>query len=270
MKLALLPLLLVALPVLSPAAMAQPRAEALTFEFATYAAGLNVVNFEGSFTADERQYRLELTYHTAGVFGAVVHSDMDTRVNGVWTDNTVSPLQFYSWGHIRGVPRRSLIDYANGVPEIKDLQPPNEVEREPVPLAAQRDTVDSLSAIALLMRHVADTGRCDGSATTFDGRRLGRISVQTAGEETLTPSHGSQYSGPALRCDFVGQQLAGFRHDEDPEVVRQPHRGSAWFASLTPGAVPVPVRLSFHTKWFGDAIAYLTKVSQNAATTPTQ
>jgi hypothetical protein len=246
-------------------ASAQSATESLTFDFATYAAGLNVVNFEGSFSADSRQYRLDLVYHTSGIFGAVIHSDMDTRVNGIWTDNTVSPLQFYSWGHIRGVARRTLIEYANGQPEIRDLQPPNEQEREPVPVASQRNTVDSLSAIALLMRHVADTGRCDGAITTFDGRRLARITVATGGQDMLTASHGSHFAGPALRCDFVGQQLAGFRRDDDPDVVRRPHRGSAWFARLSPGAMPVPVRLSFRTQWFGDAVAYLTKVTQNGS-----
>jgi hypothetical protein len=256
---------LAAAPACAQPAMAQPTPEALTFNFATYAAGLNVVNFQGSFSADAREYRLDLVYHTAGLFGAVIHSDMDTRVNGVWTDNTVSPLQFYSWGHIRGVPRRTLIEYANGQPLIRDLQPPNEEEREPVPAAEQHDTVDSLSAIALLMRHVADTGRCDGAITTFDGRRLARITVRTGGEDMLSPSHGSRYAGPALRCDFVGQQLAGFRRDDDPDVVRRPHRGSAWFARLMPGAMPVPVRLSFRTQWFGDAVAYLTKVTQNGS-----
>jgi hypothetical protein len=254
--------ILVALQATAAPVRAAPPAEALTFDFATFAAGLNVVNFVGSFSADPRSYRLDLAYHTAGMFGAFVHSDMDTRVTGTWTDNTVSPLQFYSWGHIRGVPRRTLIEYANGMPEIKDLQPPNEEEREPVPGAMQRNTVDTLSAMALLMRHVADTGRCDGTITTFDGRRLARITVQTAGEDMLSPSHGSSFAGPALRCDFVGQQLAGFRRDDDPDVVRRPHRGSAWFARLVPGAMPVPVRLSFRTQWFGDAIAYLTKVSQ--------
>ncbi len=250
-----------ALPAQAQPAQTQPVPETLDFTFATYAAGLNVVNFTGHLSADAREYRLELAYRTSGLFGAMIHSDMDTRVNGIWTDNSVEPLQFYSWGDIRGRARRTLINYADGVPDVRDLQPPNEEEREPVPVAEQRNTVDTLSAIALLMRHVADTGRCEGNVQTFDGRRLARISVVTAGEETLTRSHGSDFSGPALRCDFTGQQLAGFRRDDDPKEVRQPHHGSAWFAHEVPGAMPVPVRISFRTQWFGDAVAYLTKVS---------
>src|SRR5579875_1453446 len=184
MRCLILVLALVAWP-----ALAAPPPESLTFDYATFAAGLNVVNFTGRFAAGPREYRLELIYHTAGMFGAFVHSEMDTRVNGTWTDNTVAPRQFYIWGNIRGEPRRALIEYADGNPEIRDLVPADEQEREPVPAALQRNTVDTLSAIALLMRHVADTGRCDGSTLTFDGRRLARITVQTGGIETLTASH---------------------------------------------------------------------------------
>ena len=257
MRCLILAVLLAAAP-----ALAAPPPESLTFGYATYAAGLNVVDFTGSFSADPREYRLELTYQTTGMFGAFVHSQMDTRVNGTWTDNTVAPLQFYSWGNIRGEARRT----ADRVCE-RDARNPGPAarrtrrERDPVPAALQRNTVDTLSAIALLMRHIADTGRCEGGALTFDGRRLARITVQTVGVEMLAASHGSRYAGPALRCDFVGQQLAGFKRDDDPQEVRRPHRGSAWFAQVLPGAMPVPVRLSFRTKWFGDAIAYLTTVS---------
>ena len=258
------PILIILLLIATPA-LAVPPPESLIFDYATYAAGLNVVDFEGKFAADPTKYRLDLIYHTTGLFGAVIHSAMDTRVNGIWTDNAVEPLQFYSWGNVRGVARRTLIEYADGMPVVRDLQPANEQEREAVPAALQRNTVDTLSAIALLMRHVADTGRCDGAITTYDGRRLARITVQTGGEEALTASHGSRFAGPALRCDFMGQMLAGFKREDDPVEMRRPHRGSAWFARLVPGAMPVPVRLAFRTEWFGDAIAYLTKVSEEPA-----
>src|SRR6185437_2574355 len=164
---------------------------------------------------DPRDYRLVVDYHTTGLFGAIIRSSMNSRVNGVWSEKEIDPLQFYSWGSLRGSPRRTLIEYSGGVPVIRDIQPPPSVERQPVPPSMQRNTIDTLSASALLMRRVADTGRCEGPATTFDGQRLARVTVTTAGEEMLTASHGSSFSGPALRCDFVGQQLAGFKLDDD-------------------------------------------------------
>ena len=104
------------------------------------------------------------------------------------------------------------------MPEIRDLQPADEREREPVPAALQRNTVDTLSAIALLMRHVADTGRCDGSTLTFDGRRLARITVQTVGHrdadrvarvELRRPGAALRFHRPAARRVQARRRPAG-------------------------------------------------------------
>jgi hypothetical protein len=61
-----------------------------------------------------------------------------------------------------------------------------------------------------------------------------------------------------LRCDFEGKQLAGFRRDADQNELGKPNDGSAWFATVTPGGPPIPVRVSFTTPQFGDTTMYLT------------
>ena len=93
---------------------------------------------------------------------------------------------------------------------------------------------------------------------TFDGRRLSSLEAHTVGEEVLPKTDRSSFEGPALRCDFEGRQLGGFVHDDDLNVLRRPQHGSAWFASLAPGAPPVPVRITFSTRILGAATMYLT------------
>jgi hypothetical protein len=105
---------------------------------------------------------------------------------------------------------------------------------------------------------VAQTGRCEAEARTFDGRRAVEIAARTVGPERLEPSARSTFAGPALRCDFEGTLLAGFLHGSDQASMRRPQRGSAWLASVVPGGSPVPVRISFDTRWFGPATMYLT------------
>ena len=111
--------------------------------------------------------------------------------------------------------------------------------------------------MAQLVRQVGSTGRCEGKVMTFDGRRLAELSARTAGREVLEPNSRSSFSGPALRCDFVGRQLAGFKKDEDRQELAKPKTGSAWFAPLSPGGQPVPVRVSFRTGLFGEAVMYI-------------
>ena len=65
--------------------------------------------------------------------GAVIHAETQTLVAGTWRGNTIEPSRFYSYGVLRGEPRRTLIDFVGGTPDVKILEPPPETEREPVP-----------------------------------------------------------------------------------------------------------------------------------------
>ena len=112
--------------------------------------------------------------------------------------------------------------------------------------------------MASLLHQVASSGHCEGALNTFDGRRLSSIEAHTVGEETLPKTDRSMFEGPALRCDFEGRQIGGFVHDEDAAVLRRPQHGSAWFASLAPGAAPTPVKITFANRVLGATTVYLT------------
>jgi hypothetical protein len=54
--------------------------------------------------------------------------------------------------------------------------------------------------------------------------------------------------------------LAGFLFGEDRERESRPMHGSAWLSSITASGPRLPVRMTFQTRWFGDATMYLTDV----------
>jgi hypothetical protein len=54
--------------------------------------------------------------------------------------------------------------------------------------------------------------------------------------------------------------LSGFKFGDDRERDSKPMHGSAWLAPTTPGGAPVPVRMTFETRWFGNATMYLINV----------
>jgi hypothetical protein len=249
--------LLLLIPVPAPAR----DAPGLHATYSLYAAGFHVAEMEATFGIGPRDYQVRLAYHTTGVVSFFHRGQQLNTVIGTWEAGQPQPQEFQSVGVWQGDDKVTLIDYLHGQPLVRRLIPPQDKEREPVPLSLQQNSVDSLSALALLIRRVADTGRCEASAHTFDGNRASEITARTAGEETLPPSDRSIFSGKTLRCDFLGQMLAGFLHEDSSPYDRRPLHGSAWLAEMVPGEPPVPVQMQFETRWFGEAHMYLTHLN---------
>ena len=154
--------------------------------------------------------------------------------------------------------RRTLIGYDHGLPQVKELQPPQETEREPVPSELQLHTMDTLSALAQLMRRVEHDHACETEVHTYDGRRVLDIVARTGGPERLDPTGRSTFSGPTLRCDFEGREVAGFLFGQDDPEHRRPLHGSAWLAPVLPNAPPLPVRIAVSDPLVRLATMYLT------------
>lgn len=201
---------------------------------------------------------MNLGYRTSGVAALFVSGHQVASVSGFWSGERAVPDHFVGKGRWRGEDRAAEVDYSLGKPTIRQLVPPNADEREPVPESLQANSIDTLSALAQLIHIVKDTGRCETTVRTYDGRRAVEIEARTVGEEALEPTPRSSFAGKALRCDFSGRLLAGFKFGDDRARDRKPMHGSAWLAPVIAGAPPVPVRMAFETRWFGDANMYLT------------
>jgi Protein of unknown function (DUF3108) len=230
----------------------------LRASYEAYVAGLNAASVDARFLLEPDSYRMELSYETAGVVGFLMRGSTFSVAEGTWRRDHASPRRFRTEGTARGKSRITAMDYLGGQPLIRRLVPPNEGERETVPPGLQANSVDPLSALAELIRTVHRTGRCEGAARVYDGRRASEITARTVGEETLPPSSRSVFAGRALRCDFVGHMTAGFNLGKDKKAASQPLAGSAWLAEVTPGTMKIPTRVQFETRWFGHATLYLT------------
>jgi hypothetical protein len=241
------------------AASAQVTQVNLSYD--TYAAGIEVMQLRAYFGLGPWNYQIDINYHTTGLVGLFYRGHQVNTVRGAWLEDQAAPLQFYGEGVWRGHERRTLIVYAHGLPQVRQLEPPQETEREPVPLDLQLHTIDTLSALAQLLRRVEHDRTCETSVRTYDGRRVLEVAAHNGGSENLDPTGRSSFSGPTLRCDFEGREIAGFLIGEDDPEHRSPLHGSAWLAASVPGAPPLPVRIAFQTRWFGLATMYLTSAA---------
>lgn len=244
-------LLLLALLVPLPAA-----AGSVVAVYEVYAAGMTVLQVEARIAVDAIGYRMEARLRTRGVVAAIVPGENLSEASGSWAGALPAPRHYLSEGVWRGRPRRIAMEWQGGMPRLRLLEPPNEEEREPVPDALQRGTVDALSALAALSRAVQRGGGCEAAVPVYDGRRRVDYRAWGEGREVLRP-WGRAWHGEATRCAYEGRPLAGFRRGEERRDSAAPQAGTAWMAAPFPGAPPIPVRVEIPNRWFGSATAVL-------------
>ena len=195
----------------------------LTYE--TYVLGFPTASLSSTLDLGPPGYRIDVAVRTIGAAAIFFGGYQTSEVRGLWEADRPEPSWFMSDGVWHGENRHVLIEYPHGQPSVLSLVPPEDPDREPVPAAMGAQSVDQLSAMALLIHRVAETGRCDASARTYDGRRLAVVEAATVGEERLPFTGRSSFSGPALRCNFEGRLLAGFVRGADAAARRGQHMG---------------------------------------------
>ncbi len=242
-----------------PAAAQVSDGQGAHVDYELYAHGLRIARVEAGFEVGTKNYRLEIAYRTFGVVGFLFKGHQLSAASGSWNGAKAAPSQFSGDGFWRGSPHRTILDYRDGRVSLREQTPSNaDDEREEVPEAMLPGTIDTLSALAELMRVASATGKCELNLKTYDGRRLSQLTARTVGYEELAQSGRSGFSGRALRCEFSGRLLAGFRNSDSAAERAHSRTGSAWLAQIIPGAPLLPVRMVFETPWFGDATMYLT------------
>jgi hypothetical protein len=230
-------------------------------EYDGYSHGLVTLKLSASLTLTPTGYSGRLAFHTAGLVGFMVHVESDSRVVGHFYGDRAVPESFSSAGVLHGTSRTVGMHWHDGNPVIDAIAPPPELERTKVPPEMQAHTIDALSAMAALVRQASENDQCDGDAAVFDGRRLSLMQAHFVGHESPLPSAKSHYDAPALRCDFEGQEVAGFLKNESEADQRRARHGSAWLAPLLAGAPVVPEQVIFEHKVLGQVTLYLTSVT---------
>jgi Protein of unknown function (DUF3108) len=243
-----------------PAARAEPPGHSLRLSYSTYADGFTTLQLTAALDLGPDGYRLSLDYHTVGLVGFLFPGHAAVTADGLWHGTGAEPEMFQSQGLWSSRPYSVLMDYANGAPEVRRLTPPQTNQREPVPASLQRDTIDTVSAMALLLHRMADRGTCGLTVRIFDGRRLMAMASRPVGTDTLGVTTRSFFHGAAIRCDLTGQVLAGFMRSDGPRERQHVQKGAVWFAHPVAGLPLLPVRIAFRTRWFGTAMMYLTDV----------
>ncbi len=257
--------LVLALILLTPAVSTASGGDSVLLQYEAYARGFLVMRVEAALRLTPSGYGVSVAYHTVRLASLFYSGHETDSVSGIWGRAGPQPRQYLAVGTWRGNHRETEVVYHGTMPVLVAAVPPIASERQPVPAYLLPGTIDTLSAMMQLLRRVEATGVCNTALRTYDGRRLTSIVATTAGMATLGKTSRSVFAGPALRCDFTGQMLAGFLLSHPADEAARPYRGAAWLARIVPGEPPLPVRLSFQTKWVGEVTMNLTGVQVQPA-----
>jgi hypothetical protein len=230
------------------------QAEAWRATYAITLAGATVMEAEVAFDLGGDSYRVEARTRTRGLASVVVRGESLTLSEGRWQGALARPRLHESQGHWRGTARRARIEYApDGEPRVLLLEPAQDMPRAPLPPGSRAGTLDNLSALAQLVRHVRDTGRCESSATGFDGRRL------TGFDVTREPAPQAR-DGGLLRCVIESRPLGGYALDR-PDAANPSHV-HAVFGLLRSDTPVLPVRVEIASRWWGRIEARLMDITR--------
>ncbi|MCC6469136.1 MAG: DUF3108 domain-containing protein [Alphaproteobacteria bacterium] len=212
----------------------------LRLRYDAYIGGIRVLSIATEARYDAQAYSLEVAARTVGIVGWVGDWKGDSLTRGGVMGRALRPALHRADSTWRGAPRLVELSYgADGTVRTRVEPPPEQDNREKVPEAETKGTIDTLTAIVALVRRFGSDGQCAGDWKLFDGRRRFDVMVYDAGEAALEPSNYSAYAGPARKCRVTTRRVAGYWKGQADTAEQT---GYVWMAPLGEGRAPVPVR----------------------------
>ena len=197
---------------------------------------------------DEGRYKLFAITQSAGLIDYLVGFRSYAQTRGKIDEVKLSPISHHVNNLWTGDVRFVRIGYIDPDPNVKGpaytvVYPlPDADDREIVPEAARRNTIDPLSAALRAAYSASGLGGrmpCDDTIPVFDGRRRYNLEFEDAGTERI---EGPYFSGIVRKCRILLKRLVGFSQNPFLPRSKDPEGGEIWFADLVPGWPPVPVR----------------------------
>ena len=241
---------------LSPAG-ADAAAGRMRLSYDIYFGGLILGDVTVTASWSETDYQVRADGHSRGLVDLLAGFVSEAVSEGRFGADGARPLRHRARNRFLGEDRLVALDYGPGGDIAAEVAPTAEQdEREAVPVADRRDTVDPLSAGLLAWRTVLQGGTCHADLRVFDGRR--RYDLRFVEKGTARWQEG-EADRPALLCELDIERLAGFSENPWLPETRRIHTATVWLVRLADGQPPVPVRIE-SPQGMGSAVVRLTAV----------
>lgn len=230
----------------------------LSLEFEAYIGGISALTVGVDAGLRPDAYNVDFRFGTRGLVSWVVDWKMNAYSRGDVERGLLVPASAATrslWG---GDKRTTRLDYGkDGSVTANLVPPPDGDDRNPVPDALKRGTVDISSALLGTLEAIGKTGSCARRVKVYDGRRRYDLVVEDGGKTTLGADSESVYHGPALVCRLSIDPKAGFRKSASRMDWATGDYAKVYVARVFSNGPPIPVALEYGTT-LGQLRAYLT------------
>jgi hypothetical protein len=199
---------------------------------------------------------------TGGIVGAFYDAKIQANSAGYVAGMSLRPTQYNADATSKKRQITQLRYTASAVTLFAD--PTYNTKRFPVPDDMKLNTVDPVSAMTFAISGISVTPQrpCGDTLHVFDGARRYDVDFRFIANENLKPDEDG-YGGPAVKCEVIYKQLAGFKPSVDQGKKSYPiYVWGAPFETSAPGPLKrfiVPVRIETETS-FGTAKAIARKI----------
>ena len=235
------------------------QAESIGARYDIYTGGFKAIGIQARAVVTERTYNVQANLKTMGFLDWILRFNQTLEGRGR-LGATTTPLLYLSEGTFFGTRRTTRLDYLEDGRIDAVLHPANEDdERTPVTDDMKPGTIDPLSVFVAVNRSVQAGGQpCSGRVPVYDGRRRFNIVLEDDGVGAVEASPYSVFSGPALRCKYSMERLAGFQ--PNPRFnARTPPVSILYAARFGESDLWVPVRLESDSA-FGYVVGHLVEI----------
>ena len=218
-------------------------ASSMTLHYDVYFLALRVVSADVASRVDEGRYRATVALRAVGLLSMLGSWVSEARTAGVVDGEALRPASYRVDSAYRDRQQRIDLEYDPGGTVRSDVEGVlSDGERDDVPARLRSDTVDPVTAGAMLAQRLATAGTCAGTLHVFDGLRRYDLRYEDLGEADLAPSSRDAYRGAARLCRGHVEPIAGFLRSGE-HAGEQATDVSAWLAPPVPGAPPATVRM---------------------------
>ena len=216
--------------------------------YQVHAGGLHVFTIDLRAALGAEGYDMDLALRTDGSLAWLLDWKLMSEVSGRPEAAAPVPARFRTESLWRGNQRWVELSYeGTGAPLVSAEPPPEEDDRDKVPVDLRLDTVDPLSAGVALIYALGGEAGCALSLGVFDGRRRFNARSRDDGEREIAVGEISPYGGLARACAVTVEPVTGFWRESRYEARKEDF--TVFLRQVAPETPPLPVRVEAETRF---------------------